>query len=112
MPASHQAADVDPGTLVGEARGILPRCADPGRLVITWLAEKQRAEAARTRQEGLFEPLTSRELTILRMLSAPGSLRDLAADLFVTPKYPEDPSTGDLSQARCRIPGRSGDPRP
>ena len=85
MPASHQAADVDPGTLVGEARGILPRCADPGRLVITWLAEKQRAEAARTRQEGLFEPLTSRELTILRMLPAPGSLRELAAELFVTP---------------------------
>ncbi len=43
------------------------------------------AEAARTRREGLFEPLTDRELAILRMLSAPGSLRELAADLFVTP---------------------------
>jgi LuxR family transcriptional regulator, maltose regulon positive regulatory protein len=28
--------------------------------------------------------LTDRELTILRMLPAPGSLRELAADLFVT----------------------------
>jgi len=83
--ATNQAADVHPGALVGEARGILRRCADPGPLIITWLAEEQRAEAARTRQEGLFEPLTDRELTILRMLPAPGSLRELAADLFVAP---------------------------
>ena len=34
---------------------------------------------------GLFERLTGRELTILRMLAAPGSLCELAADLFVTP---------------------------
>ena len=83
--ATHQTADVHPGALVGEARGILRRCADPGPLITTWLAEEQRAEAARTRQEGLFEALTDRELTILRMLPAPGSLRELAADLFVTP---------------------------
>jgi LuxR family maltose regulon positive regulatory protein len=83
--ATHQAADVHPAALMGEARGILRRCADPGPLVTTWLAEEQRAQAARTRQQGLFEPLTDRELTILRMLPAPGSLRDLAADLFVAP---------------------------
>ena len=83
--ASHQADDVHPAALVNEARGILRHCADPGPLVTTWLAEEQRAEAARTRQEGLFEPLTDRELTILRMLPAPRSLRELAADLFVTP---------------------------
>jgi LuxR family transcriptional regulator, maltose regulon positive regulatory protein len=47
--------------------------------------EEQRAEAARARQQGLFEPLTGRELTIVRMLPAPASLRELAADLFVTP---------------------------
>ena len=83
--ASHQAADVHPGALAGEARGILRHCADPGPLVTTWLVEEQRAEAARTRQEGLFEPLTDRELMIVRMLPAPASLRELAADLFVTP---------------------------
>ena len=83
--ASHQVADVYPAALMGEARGILRQCADPGPLVTTWLAEEQRAEAARTRQQGLFEPLTDRELTIFRMLPAPGSLRELAADLFVTP---------------------------
>jgi LuxR family maltose regulon positive regulatory protein len=83
--ATHPTADVHPAALMGEARGILRRCADPGPVVATWLAEEQRAEAARTRQEGLFEPLTDRELAILRMLPAPGSLRELAADLFVTP---------------------------
>jgi LuxR family transcriptional regulator, maltose regulon positive regulatory protein len=80
-----QTADAHPEALVGEARGILRHCADPGPLVTTWLAEEQRAEAARTRQLGLFEPLTDRELAVLRMLPAPASLRELAADLFVTP---------------------------
>jgi LuxR family transcriptional regulator, maltose regulon positive regulatory protein len=83
--ASDQAPDAQPGALLGEARGILRRCADPGPLVTMWLAEEQRAEAARTRQEGLSGPLTDRELTILRMLPTPASLRELAADLFVTP---------------------------
>jgi len=36
---------------------------------------------------------------------------EIAADLFVTPNTLKTPSTGDLSQARRRIPGRSGDPR-
>jgi LuxR family transcriptional regulator, maltose regulon positive regulatory protein len=83
--ATDQTADVHPAALMGEARGILRHCVDPGPLVITWLAEEQRAEAARTRQQGLFEPLTDRELTILRLLPAPASLRELAAGLFVAP---------------------------
>jgi LuxR family maltose regulon positive regulatory protein len=78
-------AGVDPGALIGEARGILRHCADPGPLVSTWLAEEQHAEAVRTRQDGLIEPLTDRELTILRLLPAPTSLRELASALFVTP---------------------------
>jgi len=76
---------VDPGALLAEARGILRHCADPGPLVTTWLAEEQRAVAASARQEGLIEPLTDRELTILRQLPAPSSLRELASELFVTP---------------------------
>jgi LuxR family maltose regulon positive regulatory protein len=80
-----QGPDVDPGALVGEARGILRHCADPGPLVTTWLAAEQRAAAARTRQEGLIEPLTDRELSIVRLLPAPSSLRELASELFVTP---------------------------
>jgi LuxR family maltose regulon positive regulatory protein len=76
---------VDPGALVSEARGILRHCADPGPLVTTWLTGEQRAASARARQDGLIEPLTDRELTILRLLPAPSSLRELASDLFVTP---------------------------
>ena len=76
---------LDPGALMGEARGILRHCADPGPLVTTWLTGEQRAAAARTRQHGLIEPLTDRELTILRLLPAPSSLRQLASELFVTP---------------------------
>jgi LuxR family maltose regulon positive regulatory protein len=84
-PQAPDGGDADPGALVAEARGILRHCADPGPLVSTWLAEEQRAAAARTRQEGLIEPLTDREFTILRLLPAPSSLRQLASELFVTP---------------------------
>jgi LuxR family transcriptional regulator, maltose regulon positive regulatory protein len=45
----------------------------------------RRGVAALTRQEGLIESLTDRELTILRLLPAPSSLRELASELFVTP---------------------------
>ena len=83
--ADPSAVDIDPGALLGEARGIVRHCADPGPLVTTWLAEEQRAEATRTRQEGLIEPLTDRELTILRLLPAPTTLRELASALFVAP---------------------------
>ena len=83
--ADTGADEVDPAALAGEARGILRHCADPGPLVTTWLAEEQRAGAARTRQDGLIEPLTDRELAILRLLPAPTSLRELASTLFVTP---------------------------
>ena len=85
IDADTGAGDVDPAALAGEARGILRHCADPGPLVTTWLAEEQRAGAARTRQNGLIEPLTDRELAILRLLPAPTSLRELASTLFVTP---------------------------
>jgi LuxR family maltose regulon positive regulatory protein len=85
IPGAATGDEVDPGALAGEARGILRHCADPGPLVTTWLADEQRAEAARTRQDGLIEQLTDRELAILRLLPAPASLRELAAELFVTP---------------------------
>ena len=75
----------DPGALVAEARGILRHCPDPGPVVTTWLADEQRAEAALTRQEAMTEPLTERELTILRLLPAPTPQRELASALFVTP---------------------------
>ena len=85
MPAADRADGSDPGALVAEARGILRHCADPGPLVATWLAGEQRAESARTRQKGMIEPLTERELTILRLLPAPTPQRELASALFVAP---------------------------
>ena len=85
MPAARQDIGSDPGALVGEARGIVRHCPDPGPVVATWLAREQRAEAVRTRQEGLIEPLTDRELAILRLLPAPTPQRELASALFVAP---------------------------
>jgi len=84
-PAAQESIGSDPRALVAEARGILRNCPDPGPVVTTWLAREQRIEAARTRQEGLIEPLTDRELTILRLLPAPTPQRELASALFVTP---------------------------
>jgi LuxR family maltose regulon positive regulatory protein len=71
--------------MVAEARGILRHCHDPGPLVTIWLADGERAEAARIRQHGMIEPLTDRELAILRLLPAPTPQRELASALFVTP---------------------------
>jgi LuxR family transcriptional regulator, maltose regulon positive regulatory protein len=85
VPTPDGADGSDPGALVAEARGILRHCPDPGPVVTTWLADEQRAEAALTRQEGMTEPLTERELTILRLLPAPTPQRELASALFVTP---------------------------
>ena len=85
LPAADEDIGSDPGALVGEARGILRHCPDPGPVVATWLAREQRAESVRTHQDGLIEPLTDRELTILRLLPAPTPQRELASALFVAP---------------------------
>jgi LuxR family transcriptional regulator, maltose regulon positive regulatory protein len=85
VPTADGAGGSDTGALVAEARGILRHCPDPGPVAATWLADEQRAEAARTRQEAMTEPLTERELTILRLLPAPTPQRELASALFVTP---------------------------
>jgi LuxR family maltose regulon positive regulatory protein len=85
MPAAHEDVGCDPSALVGEARGIVRHCPDPGPVITTWLAREQRAEAVRTHQTALIEPLTDRELTILRLLPAPTPQRELASALFVAP---------------------------
>ena len=78
-------AGSDPAALVREARGIVRHCPDPGPVIATWLAREQRAEAVHTHQDGLIEPLTDRELMILRLLPAPTPQRELASALFVAP---------------------------
>jgi hypothetical protein len=82
--ASRQAGDVDPGRWSVRPAVFCGIAPTRGPLVTTWLAEEQRAKPARNRQQGFFGPLNDRELTILRMLSAPTSLRELATDLFIT----------------------------
>lgn len=77
--------DGDPHAFLAEARGILRQCPDPGPVVAGWLTDEQRAESMQARQNGLIEPLTDRELTILRLLPAPAPQRELASALFVTP---------------------------
>jgi LuxR family maltose regulon positive regulatory protein len=77
--------DGDPHAFLAEARGILRHCPDPGPVVAGWLAGEQRAESVQARQDRLIEPLTDRELTILRLLPAPTPQRELASALFVTP---------------------------
>jgi LuxR family maltose regulon positive regulatory protein len=85
MEEAADDAGSDPAALVREARGIVRHCPDPGPVVATWLAREQRAEAVRTHQDGLIEPLTERELAILRLLPAPTPQRELASALFVAP---------------------------
>jgi len=85
LDAAGDGIGSDPAALVREARGIVRHCPDPGPVVATWLAREQHAEAVRTRQEGLIEPLTDRELTILRLLPTPTPQRELASALFVAP---------------------------
>jgi LuxR family maltose regulon positive regulatory protein len=75
----------DSHALLTEVRGILRHCPDPGPVVASWLADEQRAESAQSRQEGLIERLTDRELAILRLLPAPTPQRELASALFVAP---------------------------
>jgi LuxR family transcriptional regulator, maltose regulon positive regulatory protein len=84
LPA-EPGTDGDPHAFLAEARGILRHCPDPGPVASGWLADGQRAESVQGRQDGLIEPLTDRELTILRLLPAPTPQRELASALFVTP---------------------------
>src|SRR5262249_20248444 len=74
-----------PGPLLAGARGFRGPSPDPGRVVGGGRADEQRAESVQARQPGLTEPLTDRELTILRLLPAPTPQRELASALFVTP---------------------------
>src|SRR5262249_736069 len=83
--AGKGARGAEPRALRAGARGILRHCPAPGPVGGGWLADEQRADSVQARQTGLIEPLTDRELTILRLLPAPTPQRELASALFVTP---------------------------
>jgi LuxR family maltose regulon positive regulatory protein len=74
--------------LLAEARRLVLLCPAPGPVVAAWLAAEDRLP--RPPREGSAgapweEPLTERELTILRLLAGPTSQRELADALFVSP---------------------------
>jgi LuxR family maltose regulon positive regulatory protein len=73
--------------LVAEARGIVDRCVDPG-LAGTYLARvesRHRLQATpSTPRAELVEQLTDREMAVLRYLPTQMSLREIAAELFVS----------------------------
>jgi LuxR family maltose regulon positive regulatory protein len=66
---------------LSRARATLGRCPNPGPVVSAWLVAEQRAGRRATDPE----PLTDRELAILKLLPGPMSQRELALSLFVTP---------------------------
>ncbi|HSK25944.1 MAG TPA: LuxR C-terminal-related transcriptional regulator [Jiangellales bacterium] len=71
----------DAATLRDEAAALVRACAVPGR-VATLLADDPRVP--RPRLPGTGEKLTAREAAVLRLLPTRKSLRDIAADLFVS----------------------------
>jgi LuxR family transcriptional regulator, maltose regulon positive regulatory protein len=68
---------------LSEIRTILRQCPAHGPLVGSWLDREQRPDDQHP--PSAVEPLTERELAILRLLPDPLSQRELAAALFVTP---------------------------
>ena len=74
--------------LLAEARRLLLLCPAPGPVAAAWLAAEDRtARPLRDRSgaEPREEPLTDRELAILRLLAGTASQRQLADALFVSP---------------------------
>jgi LuxR family maltose regulon positive regulatory protein len=79
--------DLEAAALVAEARTIVDRCADPGiagRLLARTESRHRLATVPMGPETGLVEQLTERELAVLRYLPAQMSLREIAAELFVS----------------------------
>jgi LuxR family maltose regulon positive regulatory protein len=79
----------NPLSWLAQAGEVLSECPDPGPLVGSWLAAEQRAANGRPGSRGSADnppdPLTDRELAVLRLLPTAAPQRELAATLFVSP---------------------------
>jgi len=71
--------------LLGEARQIITSLPDGADAQLARLDRLERLFTARSRTGALAEPLTERELEVLRLLRGPLSLRDIARELYVSP---------------------------
>jgi LuxR family transcriptional regulator, maltose regulon positive regulatory protein len=71
--------------LLGEARQIITSLPDGADAQLARLEQLERQFSARSRTVALAEPLTERELDVLRLLRGPLSLRDIAGELYVSP---------------------------
>jgi LuxR family maltose regulon positive regulatory protein len=75
------------GALVAEARTIVDRCVDPGiaGIYVTRIESRHRlSTAGAAPTAALVEQLTEREMAVLRYLPTQMSLREIAAELFVS----------------------------
>ena len=81
------AGAADGTDLLQQAQEVTDRCPDPGVLGTRLRRVRDRhrlAEPAPTSRPGLVEPLTDRELAVLRLLPGRLSQRQIAAELFVS----------------------------
>ncbi|NUR92098.1 MAG: response regulator transcription factor, partial [Nonomuraea sp.] len=72
------------GPLLEEARAVLARCPDPGIAARHLARAESRHGLAARPAPASDEPLTDRELAVLRYLPTPMSLRAIAAELYVS----------------------------
>jgi LuxR family transcriptional regulator, maltose regulon positive regulatory protein len=70
--------------LAGEARDILAALPDGTQAQQARLAELDRRIAGRSRRVSVTEPLTEREIAVLRLLGGTLSLREIGQELFVS----------------------------
>lgn len=72
------------GELADEAKGLLTLLPDGTEALRTRLAELDRRIAGRPRLVSLVEPLTEREVAVLRLLGGSLSLREIGQELYVS----------------------------
>jgi len=82
LDAGDQAAAV---TLAAEARGMLTALPDGAGAQRAQLEALERQLASPRQPMPLAEPLTEREVAVLRLLGSPLSLREIGAELYVSP---------------------------
>jgi len=82
LDAGDRAAAV---TLAAEARGMLTALPDGAEAQRAQLEALERQLASPRQPMPLAEPLTEREVAVLRLLGSPLSLREIGAELYVSP---------------------------